>query len=125
MWPLGPPWQAGVVRVPLAALQVGDLVAFVGERSGAVLLHRLVAIDGDRLQTRGDTRHQADPWLPASALLGRVHAFRYGRFRITVPVVGHSAQVFRRLGQSWSRLAPDLRQAWAKWRRIDSGQRKC
>jgi hypothetical protein len=112
MWPLGARWQAGVVPVAQADLQVGDIVAFVGDRPGLVLLHRVVAIAPGppmTLQTRGDTRTVPDPWLPASAVLGRVHVLRQGRLVVPVPVTGLPGRVVRKLGLGWSVVAPALR----------------
>lgn len=116
MWPLGPPWQAGVVPVPLRDLQPGQIVAFLGDRPGLVLLHRVVAIATDGLQTRGDTRETADPWLPASALLGRLEALRLGPLVVPVPHEGVAGTLLRRVGQGWSRVAPGLRRTWRNLR---------
>jgi hypothetical protein len=120
MWPLGAQWHAGVVPVAKSDLQVGDIVAFVGDRQGLVLLHRVVAIAPGppmTLQTRGDTRTVPDPWLPVSAVLGRVHALRRGRLAVRVPVTGLPGRAVRRLGIGWSVLAPALRHGLRALRR--------
>ena len=49
----------------------GDVVAFP-RPDGRMVVHRVVAAAGDRLLTRGDAVPQADGWIAAAALAGRV-----------------------------------------------------
>ena len=56
--------------VRVADLSTGDVVLFV--RHGALVAHRLVAIRGRLLRTRGDAHWRRDPWLRPSQVLGRV-----------------------------------------------------
>lgn len=42
-------------------LEVGEIAAFRGP-AGALVLHRIVAIDGDRVITKGDNLGTPDPW---------------------------------------------------------------
>lgn len=118
MWPLAAPMQAGVVQVVWSELQIGDVIAFVGDRPGTVWLHRVVAIAADHLSTRGDTNASVDTIVPASAVLGRLQALQLGVVCIALPTSGRSAAALRQLGRGWGRIAPSLR-------RLLRGARKC
>ena len=66
--------QLEISKVPLAELQVGQLVAHA--RNGKAILHRLIAIQEQNghwtLQTQGDSSTQPDPLFDQSAYLGKV-----------------------------------------------------
>ena len=68
--------QLDISRVPLAELQVGQLVAHA--RNGKAILHRLIAIQEQNghwtLQTQGDSCTQPDALFDQSAYLGKVQA---------------------------------------------------
>lgn len=113
MWPLMAPMQVAVDRVPWADLRRGDLVAIVSFRQGAVVVHRIVALDETSVQTRGDTNSAPDPRLPRSAVLGRIVRMRLGPLQFPVPASGASASLARRVGLLWGRAAPSLRRWWA------------
>lgn len=74
-----------------------------------MVVHRLWAIDGDRLILRGDTNGYADPPLPRDAVVGRVRAVRLGALVLTEPRGDASLRLLRRLGTAWAELAPPLR----------------
>ncbi len=121
MWPLAAPLELGVTAVPSWQLQVGDVVAVVGQRPGTAIFHRIVAIHGELLQTRGDTQHRVDPLLPRHAVIGRVEAIRLNSKEISLPVHGLPARWTRRLGLAWGQIAPNLRD---QWRRVLQAQRR-
>jgi signal peptidase I len=53
-------------RVPVSSLGVGDVITYRPPASAGVegvITHRIVAIDGDVLRTKGDALPQADPWV--------------------------------------------------------------
>ncbi|MSP91612.1 MAG: hypothetical protein EXR79_07390 [Myxococcales bacterium] len=125
MWPLAAPLRVGLERVGVAALCPGDVVAFVGTRTGAVFVHRVRAIDGNRIRTRGDTNLAADPELPASAIIGRVAAIEWRGGRVPVPGMGVVAAIARRTGLAWATVAPRpvaiVRAAWRVLRAAAGG----
>ena len=49
----------------------GDVVAFA-RPDGRLVIHRAVAVAGERLRTRGDAASHADPWIDRNSLIGRV-----------------------------------------------------
>jgi hypothetical protein len=68
--------QLDISRVPLAELQVGQLVAHA--RNGKAILHRLIAIQDQNghwtLQTQGDSCTQPDALFDQTAYLGKVRS---------------------------------------------------
>jgi signal peptidase I len=81
------PWvrPGDMVFVESAAseeVRCGDVVLF--ERGGRLFAHRLIGKRGDLsgFITKGDAHPNADPCLPASALLGRVARIQRGGKRI-------------------------------------------
>ncbi len=52
-------------------VRLGDVVAFA-RPDGRLVIHRVIAIKGERLRTRGDAASQPDAWIARAALLGRV-----------------------------------------------------
>lgn len=123
MWPLVAPWQVGLSRCD-GSLHIGELLAVVGDRPATVVVHRLVAIDGDRLILRGDTNGYDDAPVPRSALVGRVVAVRLGRLVCTDPAHPMISALLRRGGMAWSRVAPVLRLGLRRWRRRHRGTRQ-
>lgn len=120
MWPLAAPWQVGIRTVD-GDVKVGDVVGFLSDRPGRVVVHRVIDRDGDRVWTRGDTNLQADPPWPRTALLGRVVALRRGKLTINVPEHWVAQGIIRQLGRAWARIAPPLRQVWVRGRRWPRG----
>jgi hypothetical protein len=108
MWPLCPPMQVAI-GPPCAQPRVGDCVAFVGAQ-GRIVVHRVVAIEADRVWTRGDTNLQADPPWPRHAAIGKVVAVRCRGIMLTLPQEGRRDDALRAIGRGWSRVAPRLRQ---------------
>lgn len=116
MWPLYPPMQ---VQLSSAEdVHVGDVIAFIGSRPGILALHRVTAIDGETLRTRGDSNPNEDQPLPKSAVIGKLAALRWGPAVLHLPQRGLSAEAVRRAGMGWARLAPKLRIIWAQARQI-------
>ena len=65
--------------VPLAALHVGDVLAYqIGD---VQRVHRIVAIDGRTVQTRGDSNPSADPAVVLTGSTAYILAFR-------IPLIG-------------------------------------
>jgi hypothetical protein len=60
-------------------LRPGDMVALDNGRRWVV--HRLLAVEGDRLHTKGDAAGSADGPRPLSQLVGRVRSARLGPLR--------------------------------------------
>ena len=56
----------GVVR-PAAEYRVGDIVAYHSKTLHIVVLHRIIAVKGDRFVTKGDNNDFVDPDQPARA----------------------------------------------------------
>lgn len=108
MWPLAHPLQVGV-EPALPHLHVGDIIAVLGVQPGTVVVHRLQAIEGDRLILRGDTNQGLDPPVERSAVLGRVRAVRLGPVVWMEPANPLIYKVLRSGGLAWSSLAPRLR----------------
>jgi signal peptidase I len=78
---MGPSYPAGslllVEHVPVDQLALGDIVAIRRPALDALVTHRIIgierALDGLRLQTRGDTAPAADPgWTNGDAVEGRL-----------------------------------------------------
>lgn len=123
MWPLAAPWQVGLGSCG-EQLYIGDLLAVVGDRPATVVVHRLVAIDGDRLILRGDSNGYYDAPVARSALVGRVKAVRLGYLRLTDPENPMLSMFLRRSGLAWSRLAPVLRLGLRRLRGRHRGTRQ-
>ena len=92
-----PTLQAGdlVVLREQPAYSPGDVVAFESSMADAVVMHRIVAIDGDRVTLRGDANDFTDLDRPTTGELlgGRV---------ATVPAVGAAVRLAR---PAWVRAA--------------------
>lgn len=69
MWPLVRPGQRVVVE-PRRTLAVGDLALV--ELGPALVLHRVIALTGDRVVVKGDHNPSPDPELSRHAVLGVV-----------------------------------------------------
>jgi signal peptidase I len=50
----------------------GDVVAFVMPRSGRLVVHRTIAVDGDRYRIQGDNNPEEDGEFPRNVIIGRV-----------------------------------------------------
>ena len=66
-----------VTLAPLGARRVrlGDVVAFA-RPEGRLVIHRVVALAGERLRTRGDAASRADAWIDRRQVVGRVGGVR-------------------------------------------------
>lgn len=53
-----------VMTLPRAGYSVGDVVVYANAdaQSGQLVVHRVIAVDGDALTTRGDGNDSDDPW---------------------------------------------------------------
>ena len=116
MWPVAHPLQVGVVT-GTSNLDIGDIVAVLGAIPGTVVVHRLQAIDGDRLILRGDTNQAADLPVERCAVLGTVRALRLGPLAWSEPEDPRISSLLRSIGLTWSRLAPRLRAGLGQLRR--------
>ena len=74
-------WPGDVVTVrrrELSELRPGQVV--LAQREGKLIAHRIHAIGGDRILTRGDSLPQCDPPVCAAEILGEVVSIlRHGR----------------------------------------------
>lgn len=52
------------------AIAVGDIVVF--QSDGMLVVHRVIAVDGDMVTTQGDANNSADPAFEKSAVMGIV-----------------------------------------------------
>jgi signal peptidase I len=71
----------GVVR-PAADYRVGEIVAYHSKTLNLVVLHRIIAVKGDRFVTKGDNNDFVDPDHPARADV-------IGKLAVRVPHGGH------------------------------------
>ena len=71
----------GVVR-PAAEYRVGEIVAYHSKTLSLVVLHRIIAVKGDRFVTKGDNNDFVDPDHPARADV-------IGKLAVRVPHGGH------------------------------------
>ncbi len=120
MWPLAHPLQVGVeprAAAGQADLQIGDVIAVLGDQPGTVVVHRLQAIDGELLILRGDTNSGADRPVQRSAVLGRVKALRLGPLVCREPQHPMLSAMLRQGGLAWARWAPQLRASLRRLRR--------
>ncbi len=114
MWPLRAPLQ---VRLSQTETYLpGDIIGFIGDRPGTLVLHRVVGLCGDQIEARGDTNRYADAPVPRQAVIGKLAAVRLDAVVVQIPEHGVRAVVLRRLGQAWSHLAPVLRSGVATLR---------
>jgi len=67
-----------VRRCDIAALEPGDLVAFLGP-DGRICTHRVTGIEDGKILTRGDAAPAADPPLSPHEILGVVTHVQRGR----------------------------------------------
>jgi SynChlorMet cassette protein ScmC len=89
-----------VVPYGEAAPVVGDVVCFLREATGQVVVHRIVRIAGIRIVTQGDNNPEPDPdQLQAGDILGRVIGARRGEKRraVTGGTAGRAVFRFRRV----------------------------
>ena len=102
MWPLLLDGDTVEVQPLGGPPALGDIVLF--ELRGRLALHRVVAIDGDRVVLKGDALTEPDGSYPAAALLGRLDV-AWPRFhravavgsRVAGPVAGRLLSRARRL----------------------------
>jgi signal peptidase I len=72
-----------VIVRPTADYQVGDVVAYRSAMMHRIVLHRIVAIDGDRFSFKGDNNSFTDPERPnRTALVGKQWITAPGAARI-------------------------------------------
>lgn len=62
-----------VTLVPIGnqRLRLGDVIAFT-RPGGRLVIHRVIALSGDRLRPRGDATARADAWITRQSLIGQV-----------------------------------------------------
>ena len=77
MWPLVRDGEVVTIEPMDAPPAIGDVVLFaVGAR---LVLHRVVAIRGDDVVTKGDARPRPDAPIPRGSILGRLRRSRANR----------------------------------------------
>lgn len=87
----------------------GDIVCFLREKTGQVVVHRIVRIAGERIVTQGDNNPLPDPdELGSGDILGKVIGLTRGRRRYTVTGGTAGRAVFR-----WRRISTGVRNAGA------------
>ena len=88
-----PTFSAGDVvvtqAIPLASVQVGDVITFVPPDSTRALIHRVTAIRNGLITTRGDANNVADPW---EVKLAGPNAYRLA---VVVPFIGWLTELQR------------------------------
>jgi signal peptidase len=70
--------------VPVADLEVGDVITYTPPAGDHLITHRIVSIDGDVFRTKGDANPVADPWT------FRLDQPTQARVRAGVPFAGHA-----------------------------------
>jgi hypothetical protein len=94
MWPAIPAGSVvEIVPCDPAMLRPGDIGAF--ERSGRVVVHRVVSVKTDAVRFRGDAVPQADGDIPFAQVLGRARVVRRRPLRLRWPTVGHLVRALR------------------------------
>lgn len=74
-----------VRKASLDSIGVGDIVAYRSPENGVVIVHRVIAIDGGVLVTKGDANPEPDPFkVTGNMVLGKVVA--------RVPLLGYLAK---------------------------------
>ncbi len=72
-----------VTIVPVSGgLAVGDIVLFSDPRKERYVLHRIWKLDGENVQTWGDSCVSPDAWMHVSDIWGKVVLIERGRHRI-------------------------------------------
>ncbi len=61
-----------LVPFDAAACAPGDVVAFVPPQSGRLIVHRVVAVEGDRCHVQGDNNPAEDGVFPFASIIGTV-----------------------------------------------------
>jgi hypothetical protein len=100
MLPLVPPGsRIRVSAVAPDAVRPGDIVVLLGPR---LICHRVLACDGQQVQTRGDNCTTADRAMPLSAVLGRVEAVQRGGewYKVDTPFWRRVGRLVARVGRS-------------------------
>ena len=88
MQPAMSPGDLAITRpVPLSSLRVGDAIAFVPPGQTTPVLHRLVAINGNAITSKGDANAVVDPW---HAILTGTTAYR---LIFVVPFIGWLTEI--------------------------------
>ncbi|PKG32201.1 S26 family signal peptidase, partial [Methanoregula sp.] len=96
-----------VVPYGETAPSAGDVVCFLREATGQVVVHRIVRIAGKRITTQGDNNPEPDPdLLQAGDILGKVIGARRGEKRRAVTGGTAGRAVFR-----WRRFSTRVRNA--------------
>lgn len=113
MWPL----LAAGDRVDLGTprpkeLRPGAVVCV--ERGSDLVVHRIVAVRGGRIRTRGDRSLVGDAWLPLERVVGRVVGIERRGWRKALRLLPPASGLWRRIAafrglQGPSRLAPEGR----------------
>jgi signal peptidase I len=92
-----------VLIEPLGRCQRGDVV--VAKLDGRIVMHRVVSVDADRVQLRGDNRVECDPPIALADVIGRVTRVERDGREASVPRAAVMVTLRR-----WARML----KAWAR-----------
>lgn len=112
MWPLAPPLQVRLqpLAQPIAVGSVVAVLALDAHQAPQVVLHRVVAVGQETITVQGDTTGRPDPPVSLTAVVGELATVRLGPMVVPWPTGSTAyADVWRRAGLHWLRLAPQLR----------------
>ncbi len=73
-------------KVSMSELKVGDPITYVLE-DGTYITHRIVNIEEDSIETRGDANNTSDPLVSYEQVMGKVA-------KVNIPVVGYCYEYF-------------------------------
>lgn len=94
-----------------AGPRIGDVAAFVNSHDGSLILHRVIGIQGDAYEIKGDNVRGADGLIPRSQIIGRVSRIeRNGRgMRMGIGPERRAIAFISRTGLLAGLLIPALR----------------
>ena len=71
-----------IISSPHAKIRAGDVVVFVSPEDGSKVVHRVVSVNSEGIETRGDNCDKVDPWvLSPEQIVGRVVFSQRGKRR--------------------------------------------
>ncbi len=101
MWPLIPSDSRVEVRPSEAGeLRVGQIAAF--ERQGRVIVHRVHAVEPERIALAGDALKRGDGYVPRGDVLGRAHVLRRRPLQLRLPRPRHLRILVRALSRRFA-----------------------
>lgn len=104
MWPMIPSDSRIEVRPSEAAeIRVGQIAAF--ERRGRVIVHRVHAVEAERIELAGDALKKGDGYVPRGDVLGRAHVLRRRPLQLQLPRPRHLRILMRALSRRFALTA--------------------